>query len=135
MLSMPASLAITGAEMRSGVPMSCTYNAYGSVIEAANEIEIRDGPTHRRWSLRYHLHYTIVCLSDCTDNHGTDSKDQVDVIAITSAHCTTLMFFTTPLSTTASRRFLTTLVVMLTSRPPHVFNVTVLICHERVVAW
>ena len=37
MLSMPASLAITGAEMRSGVPMSCTYNVYGSVIDSVNE--------------------------------------------------------------------------------------------------
>ena len=34
----------------------------------------------------------------------------------------TLMFFTMPFSTTASRRFLTFLDVMFTSLPPQVFN-------------
>lgn len=40
MLSMPASLAMTGAEMRSGVPISCTYRVCKYVVEAGNKIDM-----------------------------------------------------------------------------------------------
>ena len=38
MLSMPASLAMTGAEMRSGVPISCTCRVCKCVMEAVIKI-------------------------------------------------------------------------------------------------
>lgn len=96
-LSMPASLAIAGAEIKSGIPM----------------------PWKKRIKWRRKDRRGMRSEKKKGDKGRREGKERI----CTGGVCT-LMFFTMPFSTTASKRFLTFLAVIFTSLPPHVLSST-----------